>query len=226
MTRIPTDLEQYRHALNQLRLPEFNRDKSAPQRVVALEGPNGVGKTTLCRSLADDLSASWSLGTDDAWFSKPFKTRMIRDAHWYASAMFFLSGCFEQSRLQRLNPAPLLIMDRSLWSTFAVHAAEDIGRLEKLLSMIRPIAAAIDVPDLTVVLEASFGTCQERIAHKEGEARALDLLTANEAFFAREQEFYRWLGRQMSSVVFLDADRTAPEEVTRQAIAALHAHRC
>ena len=81
---------------------------------------------------------------------------MIRDAEWFASAMFFLSGCFEQMRVLRGRPDPLVIMDRSLWSTLAVHGAEDPERLEALLAMLRPVAAQIHVPDLTLVLEADF----------------------------------------------------------------------
>ena len=59
--------------------------------------------------------------------------------------------------------------------------------------MLRPVAAQIHVPDLTLVLETDFETCQSRIARKSGVARLLDDLTATPAFHAREREFYRWL---------------------------------
>ena len=144
---------------------------------------------------------------------------MIRDAEWFASAMFFLSGCCEQMRVLRSRPNPLVIMDRSLWSTLAVHGAENPERLETLLAMLRPVAAQIHVPDLTLVLEADFETCQSRIARKSGVARLLDDLTATPAFHAREQEFYRWLARQRTEVRFLDANQAGPEAVAKQAAA-------
>ena len=213
------DQEPHRLALEPMRLPRFaGRDASRPF-VVALEGANGAGKTTLCRLLSRRLAAPACLGTDEAWFSDPFKTRMIRDAEWFASAMFFLSGCFEQMRVLRGRPNPLVIMDRSLWSTLAVHGAESPARLEALLAMLRPIAAQIHVPDLTLVLEAGFATCQSRIARKSGTARLLDDLTANAAFHAREQEFYRWLARQRPEVRFLDANQAGPENVAERASA-------
>jgi thymidylate kinase len=213
------DQERYRLALEPLILPHFAvRDATRPF-VVALEGANGAGKTTLCGLLSHSLSASACLGTDAAWFSDAFKTRMIRDAEWFASAMFFLSGCFEQMRVLRSHPHPLVIMDRSLWSTLAVHGAESPERLAALLAMLRPIASQILVPDLTLVLDAGFETCQSRIARKSGTARLLDALTANAVFHAREQEFYRWLARQRSEVLFVDANEGGPEQIAEQASA-------
>jgi thymidylate kinase len=144
---------------------------------------------------------------------------MIRDADWFASAMFFLSGCFEQMRVLRGRPDSVVIMDRSLWSTLAVHGAESAERLEALLAMLGPVAAEIRVPDLTLVLEATFQTCQSRIALKSGTARLLDNLTATPEFHAREQEFYRWLAGQRSEVLFLDANHAAPEAIAERASA-------
>jgi thymidylate kinase len=213
------DLERYRLALEALRLPRFSGRDAAQPFVVALEGANGAGKTTLCQLLSRKLAAPACLGTDKAWFSSAFKTRMIRDAEWFASAMFFLSGCFEQMRVLRDRPDALVIMDRSLWSTLAVHGAESPGRLKALLAMLRPVAGQIRVPDFTFVLEASFETCQARIARKSGTARRLDALTATLAFHEREQEFYHWLARQRSEVHFLDADQAGPESVAKRASA-------
>ena len=214
--------ERYREALDALVLPGFGVRAPGTPLIIALEGPNGAGKTTLCARLAASLCAPSCLGTESAWFSQAFKTRMIRDAEWFASAMFFLSGCFEQVRGLCSSGVPLVIMDRSLWSTLAVHAAERIQRLEAILTMLRPIAAEIRVPDLTLVLEASFATCQTRISQKEGVSRALDALTATPGFHEREREFYRWLGRQLSTVRFLDVD-TLP---VAEALAAARAVVC
>jgi len=205
--------ELHRTGLSRLVLPSFAAPASSGPCIVALEGPNGAGKTTLARA----LQFPHCLGTDDAWFTEPFKVRMIRDAEWFASAMFFLSGCFEQMRMLRSHRDKLVVMDRSLWSTLAVHGAESAERLELLLAMLRPVAGQIRVPHLTLVLEASFTTCQTRIAKKTGTARALDELTANATFHECEQEFYRWLSRQRSEVRFLDVDQASPEAVALQA---------
>jgi thymidylate kinase len=209
--------------LQDLQLPKFRERASLEPIVVAIEGPNGVGKTTLSRTLAHQLAVPWCLGTDEAWFAEALKVRMIRDADWYASAMFFLSGCFEQNRLLRSRHEPLVIMDRCLWSTLAVHYAASPGRLESLIEMLKPISEQVRVPDLTLVLEATFATCQSRISKKTGTARALDELTATTDFHARERQFYQWLGGQMPTVLFLDADQADAERVAQNATLLLKA---
>lgn len=202
-----------------LSLPAFAPLDTEAPFVVAIEGPNGAGKTTLCRRLGRRFATYTCLGTPAAWFSKTLKERMIRDADWVASAMFFLSGCLEQMRVVKARAGRLVIMDRSLWSTLAVHAAEAPQRLVGLLAMLKPVAGSICVPDLTVVLEASFETCQHRIAQKNHAAQALDHLTANARFHAREQSFYHWLSRNARSVEFLNVDNASPQVVTDQAAA-------
>jgi thymidylate kinase len=206
-----------------LSLPPFGQKAVAGPIIVAIEGPNGAGKTTLSWALSRKLGVPWCLGTDEAWFTESLKVRMIRDAEWWASAMFFLSGCLEQMRLLRARPDRLVVMDRCLWSTLAVHAAESFSRLPTLLEMIRPIAEHIQIPQITVVLEASFATCQERISNKTGTARALDQLTATSGFHAREREFYHWLGRQTPSVCFIETDQANAEEVAAKALVVVKA---
>jgi len=200
-------------------LPSFARREGTGPVVVAIEGPNGVGKTTLVQSLCQSLGAPGCLGIDEAWSAEPFKVRMIRDADWPASAMFFLSGCGEQMRLVRSRPEPLVIMDRSVWSTLAVQAALEPRRLTVLVAMLGPVAAWVRVPDLTLVLEASLATCQARSAGKRGLARALDGLNATEGYHTREREFYWWLGRQTAGVGFVQVDRLTVAEVARRATA-------
>ncbi|MDE3150373.1 MAG: deoxynucleoside kinase [Acidobacteriota bacterium] len=189
--------------------------------MIAIEGPNGSGKTTLCGRLAQVLHAPRCLGTDEAWCAEPFKSRMIREAEWHASALFFLSGCLEQMRLLRARPESVTVMDRSLWSTLAVHGAESAERLQTLLQVLEPLASQVRVPDLTLVLEASFTVCQSRIARKSGISRALDQLTATPDFHACEQAFYQWLGEQRPEVLFLDVSNVGADEAARQAMVLL-----
>ena len=213
------DIQSYRLVLDRLILPRFAARDSRGPIIVALEGANGAGKSTLCATLSAALGAPCCLGTDAAWFAEPFKVRMIRDADWPASAMFFLSGCLEQMRCLRGRAERLVIMDRCLWSTLAVQAATNPDRLAALLTMLTPVAAEIRVPDLTVVVDASFAACQSRIAQKTGAARALDELTANAKFHARERAFYRWLEQRQPGVKFLDVDQRNREEAATAAAA-------
>ncbi len=199
--------EASRREFDALCLPAFASRALSRPFVIALEGPNGAGKTALCAALSQRLRVPSCLGVEAAWFAEDFKVRMIRDAAWFSSAMFFLSGCIEQMRTLSRCDAPLVIMDRSIWSTLAVHAAASADRLSALLEMLRPFAAQIQVPDFVLVLDASFETCQGRIARKSGAARSLDELTAQPEFHACERAFYHWLASQRAAALFLDTNQ-------------------
>ncbi len=192
--------------------------------LVAIEGPNGAGKTRLCALLGKALGAATHRGVPAAWEDSARKLQMIRDADWLASAMYFLSGVIESSRQAAGHDVPMVgdvklqVMDRSLWSTLAVHYAHDPARLETLLPLFELAADRLAVPDLTIVLEADAETCRQRIERKSGTEQEMDAASpSDEAFHLREREFYRWLSGQGPKVVFLDVNEDSPEDVCRRA---------
>jgi pyruvate kinase/thymidylate kinase len=192
--------------------------------LVAIEGPNGAGKTRLCSLLGQALGAVTLRGVPAAWEDSVLKLKMIRDADWLASAMYFLSGVIEASRqaaghhVPMAGEAKLQVMDRSLWSTLAVHYAHDPARMETLLPLFELAADRLAVPDLTIVLEADAATCRQRIARKSGAEQELDAASpSDEGFHLREREFYHWLSDQGLNVVFLDANNGTEEDVCQRA---------
>ena len=195
--------------------------------LVAIEGPNGAGKTHLCALLGQALGAATLRGVPAAWDDSPLKLHAIRDADWLASAMYFLSGVIESSRQAAGHHVPMVVggdvklqvMDRSLWSTLAVHYAHDPARLDTLLPLLELAADRLAVPDLTIVLEADAATCRQRIACKPDAEQELDAASpSDEAFRLREREFYHWLSDQGPKVVFLDANIRTPKDVCCKAV--------
>lgn len=202
------------------RLPRCLAASSAQPSIVAIEGPNGAGKTHLCSLLGQRLGLPCLRGVPAGWEDAPMKLRMIRDADWLASAMYFLSGVIEASREATLSPGDIKIMDRSLWSTLAVHYAHEPCRLERLLPLVEQVADRVNVPALTIVLEASPATCRERMARKTGDERQFDDAgPADDAFARREREFYHWLAAQGPKVRFLDVNDRDAEDVFHRAAA-------
>ncbi len=190
-----------------------------PPLVVAIEGPNGVGKSRLCSLLGQRLGLPQLRGVPDGWEEPSRKLRMIRDADWLAAAMYFLSGVVEVSREMAHHREQLHVTDRSLWSTLSVHFAYDPDRLDRLLPLVELAFDRLKVPDLTIVLEASSATCARRIASKTKEEQQFDAAAGAEGgFFEREREFYHWLASQWPKVAFIDTDALAPEEVCCRAI--------
>ena len=113
-------------------------------------------------------------------------------------------------------------MDRSIWSTLAVHYAHDPRRLDVLLPLVDLMAGRVKAPDLTIVLEASPETCGRRIAEKSHGERQFDQAAPGTGdFFAREREFYHWLAGQWPKVAFIDTDDRDAEAVCVRAVAIL-----
>jgi len=208
------DYEARRLAERRRQLPRSLAPSSGPPVRVAIEGPNGVGKSHLCRLLGERFHWLLVRGVPACWEEGPMKLRMIRDADWLASAMYFLSGVIESAREASPGPERLAIMDRSLWSTLAVHYAHDPARMETLFPLLDLAADRLPVPHLTVVLEAAAETCQRRIAGKAGSEREFDAASPDgDDFHRREREFYHWLASQGPKVVFVDTDDRDPDAV-------------
>jgi dTMP kinase len=140
-------------------------------RLIAVEGLDGVGKTTLSRSLAEALNTEWRTTPNAA-------LRELRDrieaayrgaAHgralFYASTVMALS---EQSRVS-LEQGRDLIVDRYWLSTWAY------SRLLSPRLELGPIEDAIRPADVTIFLEASDPIRRARLTMRG--ASALDRST-------------------------------------------------
>lgn len=197
---------------------------SAP--LIAIEGGNGVGKTTLIESIRA-THPDWTIrrGVPDAWMEPQMKMRMIRDADWMASVFYFFSGSMELKRellefIQRQVSPSKICLDRSLWSTLAVHVGHDPKRLAELIPMLKLMAGHVCVPNKTVVLIASPETLRRRISEKEPSERVFDELTQNHDYWERESAFYHWLkeavaevGLPQFQVDIVNTDNLSPDEV-------------
>jgi thymidylate kinase len=187
---------------------------------IAIEGTNGVGKTTVCRLLSETLQCNYNKGVP-AEYEKNHELKakiLSSDTNYIASILFFLSGLIEQSdNFQKVPTAMPIITDRWLWSTLAVHYAYDKNnlRISKLNEIIKAVKHSILMPDLTFILYAEIDAINNRISKKEQSEQSFDLLTLNCDFLSREQEFYFLLNEILqknttnSSVVIDTENKTA-----------------
>ena len=222
-------------AASRIRLPIslFLRDPRSlyigdSSRVIAIEGGNGVGKTTLIESIRVN-HPDWMIrrGVPDAWMEPQMKMRMIRDADWVASAFYFLSGAIELNRellefIQQQVSPPHICLDRSLWSTLAVHVGHDPRRLGELMQMLELMGGHICVPNKTIILIASPETLGRRISEKQPSERVFDELTQNFDYWEREVAFYYWLqeavaelGMPQFQVDIVNTDKLNSDEVVK-----------
>ena len=142
-----------------------NADSS---RYIVIEGPIGVGKTSLAKKLADSLSADVLL---EEVYENPFLERFYRDGQSAAlpAQMFFLFARARQ--IEDLRQADMFANVRVsdfLFSKDQLFAELNLSADE--LNLYNQVTSSLDieapVPDLVIYLQSSVDALFERIARR------------------------------------------------------------
>jgi deoxyadenosine/deoxycytidine kinase len=140
-------------------------------RHIAVEGPIGVGKTSLARRLAERLGAETLLEQPG---ENPFLARFYKDMARYAlpTQLFFL---FQRARqlehlaqpdmFGRATVADFLLDKDPLFARLTL-SGEELALYERIYAAIRPQAPA---PDLVIYLQAQPETLYERVRRRAAE---------------------------------------------------------
>ena len=140
-------------------------------RHIAVEGPIGVGKTSLARRLAERLGAESLLEQPG---ENPFLARFYQDMARYAlpTQLFFL---FQRARqlaplaqpdmFGRATVADFLLEKDPLFARITL-SGEELALYEKIYAAIHPQAPA---PDLVIYLQAQPATLYERVRRRAAE---------------------------------------------------------
>lgn len=136
---------------------------------VAIEGPIGVGKTTLARLLQPELGASLLL---EVFEENPFLKDFYRDRERYAfqTQIFFLLSRYHQQHKavpKALEKGPLISDYTFAKDRIFAHLNlrnEELALYEQLHAA---MAEKIPVPTLVIYLRASLDVLMERIALRD-----------------------------------------------------------
>jgi len=148
--------------------PRPAADKPIEHRYIAIEGPIGVGKTSLARKLADGLSAELVL---EQAAENPFLERFYRHPRVgaFPAQLYFLFqraqqlGSLNQADLfARLRIADYLLEKDRLFAQVTLDEAE-YGLYDQVYAKLGIVSPK---PDLVVYLQAPVGVLLERIARR------------------------------------------------------------
>lgn len=136
---------------------------------IAIEGPIGVGKTTLARLLQPELGASLLL---EVFEENPFLKDFYRDRERYAfqTQIFFLLSRYHQQHKavpKALEKGPLISDYTFAKDRIFAHLNlrnEELALYEQLHAA---MAEKIPVPTLVIYLRASLDVLMERIALRD-----------------------------------------------------------
>ncbi len=134
-------------------------------RYIVVEGPIGVGKTTLSQKLAEAFNAQTLLEQPQ---DNPFLERFYRDANRYAlqTQMFFLFQRMNQLRDLKqpdMFDAPIVsdfLLDKDPIFAHLTLSDDELNLYRQLFEHLKPQAA---VPDLVLYLQAQPETLVERV---------------------------------------------------------------
>ena len=135
------------------------------KRYIAVEGPIGVGKTSLARMLASELEGETLLErTDD----NPFLEKFYRDKKRYAfqTQIFFLLTRYQQQKdLNQLDLFRDTIISDYLFERDRIFAHTNLDKDELRLydEIYALLEARITCPDLVILLQARPEILKERI---------------------------------------------------------------
>ncbi len=134
-------------------------------RYVIIEGPIGVGKTSLAKRMAEHLSADALLEEPDA---NPFLPKFYKDMrrHAFSTQMFFLfqrvaqvSDLKQRELFENLTISDFLLEKDPLFARMTL-TDEEFSLYQRIYQQLAPQAPA---PDLVIYLQAPVETLIQRV---------------------------------------------------------------
>ena len=176
-----------------------------PLRYIVVEGPIGVGKTTLARRLADSFAAELLLEEPE---DNPFLARFYENprAHALQTQLYFLlqrsrqiQGLRQGDMFSRVRVGDYLMDKDRIFAELTLEPDE----LTLYQQVYSHVAGETVTPDLVIYLQAPVSVLQERIAHRGiGYERSIDTQYLQRLVSAYTRFFYHY---EASPLVIVNA---------------------
>ena len=190
--------------------------------VFSIEGCNGAGKTTLLNKyMKNHPDTECRLCVPDIYqTAKEMKRFMLFKSSQLCSALYYLAGAVEVFNSHNSDYSKVLF-DRSVWSTFAAAYAKDEAIIPVLFNCLNAIKQQVFLPNLIIVLDASFETAKTRSSQKSvGGEFDNDETDA----FSKKRNFYNLLKDAGYPILFIDVNNKDAEEVYSEFLRLINPH--
>jgi len=187
--------------------------------LIAVEGLDGCGKSTLTRALADAIGAVFLRTPQD--LDSPTRTSMeVHCARSVLARMLFYSATVAAAAIEiraALAAGHSVVVDRYWLSTVVYH------RVMGSPCTLDEVADALPPADFTIFLHAPLGVRAQRVRSR-GQATDADRWSLQPGPSQQIEDLYRELGRRPIAGRFieLDASQRTPDELVTAAAALTH----
>jgi thymidylate kinase len=127
-------------------------------RVIAIEGFDGAGKSTLSKYISNSLGYEYHKSPSGI-FAEVRTEFDKKDVSFAERLPFYLGDCIRVSMLLNEFPNKKFVLDRYYYSTLAYHEGKQKGVTSPLLS----IFYGLKQPDLVFLIKTDFDVLTERI---------------------------------------------------------------
>lgn len=194
-----------------IEIPFISTEYQDNMYIIAVEGCNGTGKTTLCNEYSKQHpDIEYSLCVPEIYQkATDMKNYMLFQSSALCSALYYLAGAIEMRNIHNPNMHKVLF-DRSLWSTFAAAYVKAENILPDLFCCLKSLRKYLLFPNKIIVLEASYETALVRISKKSiGAEFDRDKLCE----YNKKASFYHLLKNAGYNVSFIDTENKTAKEV-------------
>jgi deoxyguanosine kinase len=200
------------------------RQKNDRPRLIAIEGPIGVGKTTLARILAKRLDARTVFEEAD---QNPFLKEFYRDPRRYAfqTQMFFLLSRYQQQlelkqeELFRQNTVCDYVFQKDRIFAYLTLDDEELALYDRIYTMLDP---RCPLPDLVVYLQARPEVLMDRIRSRNRDwERTIGTTYLEKVAKAYNDYFFRYDRTSLLVINTSDIDIVEKEAHLEEVISAI-----
>lgn len=183
--------------------------------IIAIEGPNGVGKSTLLSKIKERIPDIYCMPPRSVAFqeAKCLKKYIQEQASSLCASLYYLSVMVDLA--SSCGHHDKIIMDRSLYSTLAAAYSSNLDAYNKLCNIVQIISNDMLIPDKIIVLSADYNTCMVRSSKKPN--HGIDD-TDDEVVFNKKLDFYFKLRKERKNVFLINTNDINAEDVYNQAL--------